>query len=109
MATVRKTIDVTKKPTRKQMKMLEKAERKKPVYDKDNPPLTKEELKQFHRVSDIIREEREEKCKQNVTIRLSPETLKKARALGKGYTSILAKILEKALNNPDITEQLMNH
>ena len=109
MGTVRKTINVTAPLTKKQKAMLENAESMPLVYDKENPPLTKEELKQFHRVSDVIREEREEKCKQNVTLRLSPETIKKARSLGKGYTSILAKIIEKALDNPEITEQLMKH
>ncbi|MCR5669773.1 MAG: BrnA antitoxin family protein [Butyrivibrio sp.] len=109
MGTVRNTINVAAPLTKKQKAMLKKAESRPITYDKENPPLTSEELKQFHRVSDIIKEEREEKCKHNVTIRLSPETLKKARALGKGYTSILAKIIEKALDNPNITEQLMDN
>ena len=68
---------------------------------------TKEELSQFKRVSDLVKHERRESRKQNVTLRLSPNAIKKAKALGKGYTSILAKIIEKDLDNPALTEQLI--
>jgi hypothetical protein len=33
--------------------------------------------------------------------RLSPEALKKAKMLGKGYTSVLSRILEEALDSPE--------
>ena len=108
MATIKKSIDVNAKLTEEQISMLKKAEEMPPSYDEDNPPLTKSELKQFKRVSDVIKEERENTRKQNVTLRLSPGAVSKAKSLGKGYTSILAKIIEKALDNPDITELLMN-
>jgi uncharacterized protein (DUF4415 family) len=107
VATIKKTIDVTKELTVKQKKMLERAENMPYVEDKDNPPLTKEELARFKRVSVALREERLENRKQNVTLRLSPQTVKKAKALGKGYTSILAQIIEKALDNPEVAEQLL--
>ncbi|MEI3175137.1 MAG: BrnA antitoxin family protein [Lachnospiraceae bacterium] len=42
-----------------------------------------------------------QQTKQTVTIRLSPQALKKARSLGKGYTSVLSRILENALNDPN--------
>ena len=80
-----------------------------PVYavDEDNPILSREELAQFRRVSELIKEERENNQKQNVTLRLSPRAVRKAKSLGKGYTSVLAKIVEKALDNPELTELLM--
>lgn len=108
MATIRKTIDVSSELTEEQLNMLKKMENEPVAYDEDNPPLTKSELKQFKRVSDVIKEERESTRKQNVTLRLSPGAVSKAKSLGKGYTSVLAKIIEKALDNPDITELLMS-
>ncbi len=107
MATVRKEIDVTSKLTKAQEKMLKEAEKPPYVYDEDNPPLTADELAQFKMVSDAIKEERENNRKQNVTLRLSPKTIQKAKSLGKGYTSILAKIVEKALDNPEIAKELI--
>lgn len=107
MAIIKKTIDKTSKLTGEQIEMLKEAENTPYVYDEDNPILTKEELAQFRRVSHIIEEERKNTQKQIVTLRLSPRTIDKARMLGKGYTSILAKIIEKALDNPDFTESLM--
>ncbi|WP_026665498.1 BrnA antitoxin family protein, partial [Butyrivibrio sp. FC2001] len=71
-------------------------------YDEDNPLLTKEELAKFSRVSERIQKEREIRRKENVTLRLSPNTVRKAKSLGKGYTKILAQIIEDALNDPDL-------
>ncbi|MBO4783261.1 MAG: antitoxin [Lachnospiraceae bacterium] len=107
MAIIKKTIDRKTELTQEQLEMLKEAENTPYVYDEDNQILTKEELSQFRRVSDIIKEERKGTNKQNITLRLSPRTISKAKMLGKGYTSILAKIIEKALDNPELTEILM--
>ena len=61
--------------------------------------LTEGQLSQFRRVAE---QKREERRKQTVTLRLSPQALKKAKSLGKGYTSVLSRILENALDNPEI-------
>ena len=108
MAIVRKTIDFSTKLTDEQLRMLEEAEKAPHVYDEENPPLTREELAQFRRVSDLIKEERESSRKQNVTLRLSPKTIRKAKSLGKGYTSILARIVERVLDNPELAGLLIN-
>lgn len=85
--------------TQEEIEMLEKASKMPIVFDEDSPELTKEELKEFRRVSDGNRLERN---KQTVTLRLSPQALKKARSLGKGYTSVLSRILESALSDNDV-------
>lgn len=85
--------------TAEELAMLEAAKNKPPVYDEENPPLTEAELAELR---DKARKKREEKRKQNVTIRLDPKTLEKARALGSGYTTILAEIIEEALNGKTI-------
>ncbi len=107
MATIRKKIDVSAELTTEQLAMLKEAEDAPSVFDEENPPLTAEELAQFRRVSDLIKEENASNRKQNVTLRLSPKTINKAKSLGKGYTSVLAKIIERALDNPELTKALI--
>ena len=96
---VRKTYaDATAPLTDEELAEIEALKSIEPEPDEDCPAQTEEQLKQFKRVAD---EYRNEKNKQCVTLRLSPATLAKARSLGKGYTSILSKIIENALNDPD--------
>lgn len=96
---VRKEIDPTQSLTPSQIEMLHDLESRPISPDEDCPELTREQLTQFRRISAANREER---CKQTVTLRLSPQALRRAKALGKGYTSVLSRILESALENPDI-------
>ena len=65
-------------------------------------PLTDAQIEMLTALAEISAANREERCKQTVTLRLSPQALRKARSLGKGYTSVLSRILENALNNPDM-------
>ena len=88
--------------TEAQEKMLEELALRQVAPDNEFPELTQEQLSQFKRIST---EKRDERRKQSVTLRLSPQALSKARSLGKGYTSVLSRILENALNNPDVIRQ----
>lgn len=99
---VRKEIDPTQPLTPSQVEMLHNLESRPIAPDEDCPELTMEQLAQFRRISAANREER---CKQTVTLRLSPQALRRAKALGKGYTSVLSRILESALEDPDIVRQ----
>ena len=72
--------------------------------DSDCPELTAEQLARFRRISETNRANR---CKQTVTLRLSPQALKTAKSLGKGYTSVLSRILENALSNPDSVQRYL--
>ena len=56
------------------------------------------------KISEIRREERK---KQTVTLRLSPQALKTAKSLGKGYTSVLSRILESALTDEELIKQYL--
>ena len=109
MATIRKTIDLSKGITKEQKEMLKKAEQAGYSYDEDNPPLTSEELAQFKRVYEDRKTEKKALRKQNVTLRLSPRTISKAKSFGKGYTSVLSQIVEKALDNPELTDLLIKN
>lgn len=98
MATKTYSIRPDQKPTEEQLLEIKEATRRPILFDEDSYELTDEELTQFRRIADIRKEERR---KQSVTIRLSPKALRKAKALGKGYTSVLSRILEKALDDND--------
>ena len=96
---VRRSYEEMKAPlTKEQIAELEALKDIEPVPDEDSPEYSYEEMK---RLIQVAKEKRAEQNKQTVTLRLSPEALRKARALGKGYTSILGRILENALNDPE--------
>ena len=99
---VHKEIDLNQPLPPAQKEMLNKLASRPITPDEDCPELTMEQLDKFRRISAANREER---CKQTVTLRLSPQALRRAKSLGKGYTSVLSRILESALENPDIVKQ----
>ncbi|MBQ6623301.1 MAG: BrnA antitoxin family protein [Mogibacterium sp.] len=103
---VKKKIDPKNPPTltEEQLKLLKELERTSIVFDEDNPPLSDEQLSKFKKVSEINRAKRN---KQTVTLRLSPRALNKAKALGKGYTSVLSRILEEALEDNELIEKYL--
>ena len=99
-----KNIDVTRKPTSEQIKILENAKKLTVYEDDEYPAFTEEELSKFKRISD---EKKIGRQKQTVTLRLSGQALSKAKSLGKGYTSILSRILENALEDPEIVKHYL--
>lgn len=83
------------KLTDEQIAMLKELEASPAVPDEDCPELTDEQMAKF---AEAARERRQRlQNKQTVAIRLSPQALKKAKSLGKGYTAVLSRILEAAL------------
>ena len=100
--TEQRKIDTDSPLTAAQEKMLRELSSRPAVTDDDFPELTQEQLSQFRRIST---ERRDGRRKQSVTLRLSPQALEMARSLGKGYTSVLSRILENALSNPDVIRQ----
>ena len=101
---VEKDIDITKPITEEQHRMLEQASKAPIVFDEDSPELSVAELKEFKRVSDIRNNQRR---KGTVTVRLSNRSLAKAKSLGKGYTSVLSRILENALSDNEIIKKYL--
>ena len=73
---VEMNIDFSEKLTEEQLKMLEALKERPVVPDEDCPAMIAEQLQQFRKISEIKREERR---KQSVTIRLSPQALKTAK------------------------------
>ncbi|SDB12715.1 BrnA antitoxin family protein [Butyrivibrio sp. INlla16] len=101
MAIKKVNIDVKKKPTKKQTEMIKAAKNLPVTFDEDSPELTPDQLKRFRRISE---EKNEDRRKGTVTLRLTPRALRKAKSLGKGYTSVLSRILEDALDDPQVIE-----
>lgn len=100
----RKEIDFNKPLTPEQIKMLEEMDKKPVTPDEDSPAYSKEEL---IRLKKLAEQKRTEKQSQVVPVRLSPQSMKKAEALGSNYPSVLSKLLETLLNNNDLLKQCM--
>jgi uncharacterized protein (DUF4415 family) len=50
----------------------------------------------------MARARRQRKTKPMVALRMEPDALEKYKALGSGYTGIMADVLNYVANNPDI-------
>ena len=59
--------------TDEELREIESAERKAPVFDEDSPAMNMEQLMQFKRMN------RENRTKPTISLRISPATLQKAR------------------------------
>lgn len=101
---IRKVIDVNQPLTENQKKMLEAMEARPVVPDDDCPEYSETELQHMMQ---LAAERRASRRKQTVTLRLSPTAIRKARALGKGYTSVLSRVLENALDDPKMIQRYL--
>ena len=85
--------------TAEELREIEAAEKKEPVFDGDSPLMMKEQLMQFKRFN------RENRTKPTVSLRISPATLKKAKQYGKGYTGLLSRLLDAAIEDDDLVRR----
>lgn len=90
--------------TQKEKKQLKEAAKRPIVYDEDCPKLTKEQLSQFRRVHDRNQSLRR---KEVLSLRVYPTTVLKAKALGPGYTNICARLLDLALDDPELIKKCL--
>jgi len=105
MGTIVSTIRVGQKPTKEERKQMKEevrtAKKLPPVYDPDCPPSTPEALAEF---AAMARERR--KNRRNplpiVALRIQPDVLEKYKALGRGYSGIMADVLKYAVDNPGV-------
>ena len=98
MGIIKSTVRVGQKPPKEVIKRVKKAARK-PINYTDCPPLSPEALKEF---AHLAAERNRNKVKQSVTIRIAPDVLESYRAMGNGYSTIMADVLKYAINNPKI-------
>jgi uncharacterized protein (DUF4415 family) len=99
MGITRSTVKVGQKPTKEQLKQIREIAKKPIHYTADCPPSTPEALAEF---AALARARRNKKVKPMIALRVEPETLSKYKALGKGYTGIMADVLNYVADNPEI-------
>lgn len=85
--------------TAEEKQELKNAEKKEPVFDDESPLLMKEQLMQFKRIN------RENRTKPTISLRISPATLKKAKQYGKGYTGLLSRLLDAAIEDEELVRK----
>ena len=66
--------------------------------------LTPEQLKQM---ALLAKKQRAERRRPVITLRVSPATLEKAKATGKGYTGFMSRLLDLAINNPEMVKRCL--
>jgi uncharacterized protein (DUF4415 family) len=99
---VRTVIHAGQQPTEDQIREIELASLRPVVPDDDAPELT---LEQYAEMAAIARKRKSQKVKPVVSLRISPETLDKAKATGKGYTGFLSRLLDNAINDPQMVSK----
>ncbi len=99
---VRTVIRTGQQPTEAQIREIEAAASRPVVPDEETPELT---LEQYAEMAAIARKRRSQRVKPVVALRISPETLEKAKATGKGYTGFLSRLLDNAINDPQMVSK----
>lgn len=100
MSMVKMTMnDLKQEMTEEELQEIEAAEKKEPVFDEDSPAMMHEQLMQFKRIN------HENRTKPTISLRISPATLKKAKEYGKGYTGMLSRLLDAAINDEELVRK----
>ena len=99
MDTTISTVKAGPKPPKEVIKAARKAARGPIHYTEDAPRSTPEALREF---AMLAAERNRRNRKRAVTIRLVSDCLEKYKALGKGYTGIMADVLNYVADNPEI-------
>jgi uncharacterized protein (DUF4415 family) len=91
-------------PTEEQLQEVRMATKLSNVYDVDCPPSNQDALAEFAAKARELRRAIRN-TKPAVTLRLSQDYIDKYKALGKGYTGIMADVLAYAADHPEILKQ----
>ena len=59
-------------------------------------------MEQYAEMAEIARNRKKNNVKVVVALRVTPATLDKAKATGKGYTGFLSRLLDNAINDPQL-------
>jgi uncharacterized protein (DUF4415 family) len=103
MAIISSTVRVGQKPPKEVIKRIREIAKKPIHYTEDCPESTPEALAEF---AALARARRQRKAKPMVALRVAPDVLEKYKALGKGYTGIMADVLDYVANNPEILSKV---
>jgi uncharacterized protein (DUF4415 family) len=107
MAIIKSTAKVGRKIPKEviqEVRRVAKEARKHPeAYDPECPPSSPQALAEF---AAQARELRKRKAAPVVSIRMKPEALEKYKALGRGYSGIMADVLNYVADNPEILSKV---
>ena len=99
---VRTVIHTGQQPTDAQIREIELAASRPITPDEDAPELT---LEQYAEMAAIAKARRSKQVKPVVALRVSPDTLERAKATGKGYTGFLSRLLDNAIRDPELVQK----
>ena len=99
MGITRSTVRVGQKPPKEAIKEAKKASRKHINYTEEAPRSTPEALAEF---AALRAAQRKKDVRPVVALRIQPEVLEKYKALGRGYSGIMADVLRFVADNPEI-------
>lgn len=85
--------DIGTEISAEELKEIELAAKKPPVFDEDSPEMTEEMLKEFKHQKQLQRN------KKTASIRLSQKAQDFSKYYGKGYTSFLSRLIDAALDD----------
>ena len=100
------TVKARQKPTKEQIKRILAATKAPIIYTQDCPESTPQALAEFAAKARELRHSMKTK-KPAVTIRIIQACLLKYKALGKGYTGIMADVLDHVADNPEILAKVI--
>ena len=89
------------KPTKEQLKRIEEAVKMPVVSDNDSPVYTSKQLAHLYLESKKLNK------KRTVGIRLNQKTIEQYKDLGKGYTGIMAAVLDYAITHPEVLKKAL--
>jgi uncharacterized protein (DUF4415 family) len=84
-------------------KIAREAARHPEEYDPECPPSSPEALKEF---AELRAAKKKQDKRPVIALRIIPEALEKYKALGKGYTGIMADVLNYVADNPEILSKV---
>lgn len=91
-------------PSQEVLEEIRAAAKKSITFDEDCPELTDEQLQKF---AVLAKQQREARKKPILSMRVSSETLDKAKKLGKDYTDVLGRLLDLAINDPEMVKRCL--
>ena len=103
MGITRSTVWVGQKPPREAIKEAKRAARKPINYTKEAPRSTPEALAEF---AALRAAQKKKDARPVVALRIQPEVLEKYKALGRGYSGIMADVLKFVADNPEILSKV---
>ena len=89
------------KPAKEQLENIERAAKLPISPDKDSPVHT------FEQLANLYSESKRQSKKQTVGIRLNHKTIEQYKSLGKGYTGIMAAVLDYAISHPEVLKKAL--